>query len=73
VTVFERGVLWTRGRRQRSVHWDDVTDVTSEVIDGEYVLTVTTRDGRDLVFDDSLANVRQLHGYFINATRGRDG
>ena len=35
-------------------------------------MTVTTNDGRELVFNDSLANVMQLHAYLANAMRGRE-
>jgi hypothetical protein len=35
------------------------------------VLTVTTSDGRSLQLD-SLADMERLHGYLINATRGRE-
>jgi len=72
VTVYERGVIWERGRRREVVRWEDVADVTAETINGDFVLTVITGDGRALQLD-SLADMQPLHGYFINATRGRDG
>jgi hypothetical protein len=71
-TVHEGGVVWTRGRRREVVRWQDVDDVAAETFNDEYELTVTTRDGRTLVFNDSVANVQQLHAYFLNATRGRE-
>ena len=71
-TVHEGGVVWTRGRRREVVRWEDVDDVAAETFNDEYELTVTTRDGRTLVFNDSVANVRQLHAYFLNATRARE-
>jgi hypothetical protein len=46
--------------------------VEAETFDGDFSLTVTTHDGRELVLDDSLADVKQLHGYLTNALRGQD-
>jgi len=71
-TVCENGVVWKRGRRREVVRWEDVDDVAAETFNDVYELTVTTRDGRTLVFNDSVANVQQLHAYFLNATRGRE-
>jgi hypothetical protein len=68
-TVYEGGVVWRRGRRTQTVRWEDVADVAAETFNDEYELRVTTNDGRELVFNDSVANVRQLHAYFVNATR----
>ena len=53
------------------VRWDEVADVAAETIEDEFGLTVTTSDGRELQLD-SLADMQQLHGYLINATRSRD-
>jgi hypothetical protein len=71
-TVHERGVVWSRGRQREVVRWEDVDNVEAETFNDVYELTVTTRDGRALVFNDSVANVRQLHAYFLNATRARE-
>ena len=71
-TVHEAGVVWRRGRRRQIVRWEEVANVRAETFNDEYELTVTTHDGRELVFNDSLANVQQLHAYFSNATRGRE-
>ena len=70
-TVYERGVVWTRGRRREVVRWDEVAEVEAETIEDDFGLTITTTDGRVLQLD-SLANMQQLHAYFINATRSRD-
>ena len=71
VTVYERGIVWKRGRRREVVRWDEVADVAAETIEDDFGLTVTTSDGRELQLD-SLADMQQLHGYLINATRNRD-
>jgi hypothetical protein len=71
-TVYERGVVWQRGRHRKVVRWEEVANVTAESIEEELSITVTTHDGRELVLDDYLADVQQLHGYLINATRDRD-
>ena len=71
-TVYEGGVVWRRGRRTQTVRWEDVADVAAETFNDEYELTVTTHDGRELVFNDSLANVTQLHAYIASATRARE-
>jgi hypothetical protein len=71
VTVYERGIVWKRGRRREVVRWDEVADVAAETIEDDFGLTVTTSDGRELQLD-SLADMQQLHGYLINATRSRD-
>jgi hypothetical protein len=70
-TVYERGVVWRRGRRREVVRWDEVADVEAETIEDDFGLTITTTDGRVLQLD-SLANMQQLHGYLINATRNRE-
>jgi len=72
-TVYERGIVWTRGRQRKVVRWEEVANVTAESIDDEFMITITTHDGRELVLDDELADVQQLHGYLINATRGGEG
>jgi hypothetical protein len=69
-TVYEDGIVWRRGRRTKVVRWEEVADVEAETFDGDFSLTVTTHDGRELVLDDSLADVKQLHGYLTNALRG---
>ena len=71
-TVHERGVVWRRGRQRELVRWEDVDNVAAETFNDVYELTVTTRDGRTLVFNDSVANVQQLYAYFLNATRARE-
>jgi hypothetical protein len=71
-TVYEGGIVWRRGRRTKVVRWEEVADVEAETFDGDFSLTVTTHDGRELVLDDSLADVKQLHGYLVNAMRGGD-
>jgi hypothetical protein len=71
VTVHQEGFVWKRGRRRQVVRWEDVTDLEAEHIGDDFVLTVTTADGRTLQLD-SLAGMQQLHGYLINATRGRE-
>jgi hypothetical protein len=73
VTVYEGGMAWRRGRLIKVVRWEEVADVEAETFDGDFSLTVTTRDGRELALDESIADVRQLHGYLVNAMRGRDG
>jgi hypothetical protein len=72
VTVYERGVVWRRGRDTKVVRWDEVTHVMAQTVDEQYILTITTRDGREVVFDDSLADVHGLHVHIVNATRDRD-
>jgi hypothetical protein len=71
-TVHEHGVVWRRGRRTQSVRWEDVAEVSAETFNDEYEITVTTSDGRELVFNDSLANVKQLHAYLASAAGGRE-
>ncbi|HEY7548880.1 MAG TPA: hypothetical protein VH913_05100 [Hyphomicrobiaceae bacterium] len=71
-TVYEGGIVWRRGRRTKVVRWEEVADVEAETFDGDFSLTVTTHDGRELVLDDSLADVKQLHGYLTNVLRGQD-
>jgi hypothetical protein len=71
VTAYERGFVWKRGRRREVVRWEDVADLEAETIEEDFVLTVTTSDGRSLQLD-SLADMQQLHGYLINATRDRE-
>jgi hypothetical protein len=71
-TVYERGIVWRRGRRTKVVRWEEVADVEAETFDGDFSLTITTHDGRELVLDDSLADVNQLHGYLINALRDQE-
>jgi hypothetical protein len=71
-TVYEGGVVWRRGRRTHTVRWEEVANVVAETFNDEYEITVTTNDGRELVFSDSLANVTQLHAYLANAMRGRE-
>jgi hypothetical protein len=70
-TVHEHGIVWQRGRRRKVVRWQEVANVVAESIDDEFMITVTTHDGRELVLDDYLADVQQLHGYLLNATGGR--
>jgi hypothetical protein len=72
-TVYERGIVWTRGRRRKVMRWEEVANVAAESIEDEFMITVTTHDGRELVLDDYLADVKQLHGYLINAMRGGEG
>lgn len=72
-TVYERGIVWQRSGRRKVVRWEEVANVTAETFEDELSITVTTHDGRELILDDYLADVQQLHGYLINATRGRDG
>jgi hypothetical protein len=71
VTVYEHGFVWKRGRRREVVRWEEVADLEAETIEDSFVLTVTTGDGRSLQLD-SLADMQQLHGYLIHATRGRE-
>jgi hypothetical protein len=70
-TVHEGGIVWRRGQRSNVVRWEEVAEVDAETFDGDFSLTVTTRDGRELVLDESLADVKQLHGYLANALRGQ--
>jgi hypothetical protein len=70
-TVYEGGIVWRRGRRTKAVRWEEVADVEAETFDGDFSLTVTTHDGRELVLNDSLADVKQLHGYLTNALRSQ--
>jgi hypothetical protein len=71
VTVYEHGFIWKRGRRREVVRWEDVADLEAETIEDDFVLTVSTGDGRTLQLD-SLAGMQQLYGYLINATRGQE-
>jgi hypothetical protein len=71
VTVYEHGFVWKRGRRRQVVRWQDVAEFEAETIEDDFVLTVSTGDGRTLQLD-SLADMQQLYGYLINATRGRE-
>jgi hypothetical protein len=73
VTVYECGIVWSRGRHREVVRWEEVANVVAETIGDGLAITVTTRDGRELVLDDYLADVQQLHGYLIDATRDPDG
>ena len=70
-TVYERGVVWRRGRRREVVRWGEAADVEAETTEDDFGLTITTTDGRVLQLD-SLANMQQLHGYLINVTRNRE-
>jgi hypothetical protein len=71
-TVHEHGVVWRRGRRREVVRWEDVASVAAETFNDEYEITLTTDDGRELVFNDSLANAAQLHAYLASAMRSRE-
>jgi hypothetical protein len=69
VGVFTDGLLWCKGDRTEVVPWDDIRSVWQQVTDtyvnGIYtgtthIYTLERREGRKLVLNDAIANVKTL-------------